>query len=57
MVFKKQKFKGKVPGYSVKTVDTTGAGDSFVGAFLVSLGKDGSILDVSNTPEHFQVFD
>lgn len=30
----------------MKAVDTTGAGDSFVGAFLVSLGKDGSILDV-----------
>ncbi|XP_039126120.1 fructokinase-2-like [Dioscorea cayenensis subsp. rotundata] len=28
-------FKGKVGGYSVKTVDTTGAGDAFVGAFLV----------------------
>ncbi|CAL9232291.1 unnamed protein product [Arabidopsis halleri] len=40
-----KKFKGRVPGYAVKAVDTTGAGDSFVGAFLVSLGKDGSILD------------
>lgn len=49
-----QKFKGRVPGYSVKTVDTTGAGDSFVGAFLFSLGKDGSILDVSATSNIFR---
>ncbi|XP_010529703.1 PREDICTED: probable fructokinase-5 [Tarenaya hassleriana] len=38
-------FKGRVPGYSVKTVDTTGAGDSFVGSFLFSLAKDISILE------------
>ncbi|KAJ4827504.1 hypothetical protein Tsubulata_024619 [Turnera subulata] len=38
-------FKGKVPGYSVKTVDTTGAGDAFVGAFLFSVAKDPSIFD------------
>lgn len=50
-----QKFKGKVPGYAVKAVDTTGAGDSFVGSFLVSLGKDGSILEVS-LHFFFQVF-
>jgi len=42
-----------VPGYAVKAVDTTGAGDSFVGAFLVSLGKDGSILDVRITKDVF----
>ncbi|KAL9671671.1 hypothetical protein QQ045_009241 [Rhodiola kirilowii] len=37
-------FKGKVSGYSVKTVDTTGAGDSFVGALLVSIASDPSIF-------------
>ncbi|XP_071710734.1 probable fructokinase-5 [Rutidosis leptorrhynchoides] len=37
-------FKGKVPGYSVKAVDTTGAGDSFVGSLLVSMAKDTSIF-------------
>ncbi|KAK9726581.1 hypothetical protein RND81_05G224700 [Saponaria officinalis] len=37
-------FKGSVKGYSVKTVDTTGAGDAFVGSFLFSLAKDSSIL-------------
>ncbi|CAK7340038.1 unnamed protein product [Dovyalis caffra] len=38
-------FKGKVPGFSVKTVDTTGAGDAFVGSLLVSVAKDTSIFD------------
>ena len=35
-----QEFKGRVSGFSVKTVDTTGAGDAFVGALLVSMAKD-----------------
>lgn len=35
-----QKLKrGRVARYSVKTVETTGAGDSIVSAFLVSLHK------------------
>ncbi|KNA23999.1 hypothetical protein SOVF_020170 [Spinacia oleracea] len=38
-------FKGSIQGYSVKTVDTTGAGDAFVGSFLYSLAKDSSILE------------
>ncbi|CAN0838954.1 Probable fructokinase-5 [Linum grandiflorum] len=38
-------FKGKVGGYSVKAVDTTGAGDAFVGSFLVSVAKDPSIFE------------
>ncbi|KAF3440924.1 hypothetical protein FNV43_RR19210 [Rhamnella rubrinervis] len=37
-------FKGKVGGFSVKTVDTTGAGDSFVGSLLLSMAKDFSIF-------------
>nr|GEV14736.1 probable fructokinase-5 [Tanacetum cinerariifolium] len=37
-------FKGKVSGYSVKAIDTTGAGDSFVGSLLVSMAKDSSIF-------------
>ncbi|KAL4566215.1 hypothetical protein LXL04_030327 [Taraxacum kok-saghyz] len=36
--------KGKVAGYSVKAVDTTGAGDSFVGSILCSIAKDDSIF-------------
>ncbi|CAN1340623.1 Probable fructokinase-5 [Linum perenne] len=38
-------FKGSVGGYSVKAVDTTGAGDAFVGSFLVSVAKDPSIFE------------
>ncbi|CAO2839956.1 unnamed protein product [Amaranthus hypochondriacus] len=37
-------FKGSIKGFAVKTIDTTGAGDSFVGSFLYSLAKDTSIL-------------
>ncbi|KAL3503812.1 hypothetical protein ACH5RR_033653 [Cinchona calisaya] len=37
-------FKGKVAGFSVKAVDTTGAGDSFVGSLLCSIAKDPSIF-------------
>ncbi|XP_057781566.1 fructokinase-2-like [Salvia miltiorrhiza] len=37
-------FKGCVPGYSVKAVDTTGAGDSFVGALLSKIVDDHSII-------------
>ncbi|KAK3039005.1 hypothetical protein RJ639_027490, partial [Escallonia herrerae] len=37
-------FKGKVDGFPVKAIDTTGAGDSFVGSFLVSVAKDNSIF-------------
>ena len=33
-------------GFSVKTVDTTGAGDAFVGALLVSIAKDTNIFRV-----------
>ncbi|KAF5741961.1 fructokinase-5 [Tripterygium wilfordii] len=38
-------FKGSVGGFSVKTVDTTGAGDAFVGALLVSVARDTTIFD------------
>ncbi|CAO2186676.1 unnamed protein product [Urochloa humidicola] len=37
-------FKGSVPGYKVNTVDTTGAGDAFVGSLLVNVAKDDSIF-------------
>ncbi|XP_077231174.1 uncharacterized protein LOC143864181 isoform X2 [Tasmannia lanceolata] len=37
-------FKGKVDGFSVETIDTTGAGDSFVGALLVAIAKDNSLF-------------
>ncbi|KAL4346443.1 hypothetical protein GQ457_17G025660 [Hibiscus cannabinus] len=35
-----QTFKGRVPGIKVKPVDTTGAGDAFVGGLLSSLASD-----------------
>ncbi|PIA29219.1 hypothetical protein AQUCO_06100014v1 [Aquilegia coerulea] len=38
-------FKGKISGFAVDTIDTTGAGDSFVGAFLYSVAKDNSIFE------------
>ncbi|XP_054823122.1 probable fructokinase-5 [Prosopis cineraria] len=40
-----KKFKGKVPGFKVNTVDTTGAGDSFVGSLLVSVANNPYISD------------
>ncbi|CAI0404085.1 unnamed protein product [Linum tenue] len=39
-----KEFKGRVSGIKVKAVDTTGAGDAFVGGFLSSLASDPSIL-------------
>ncbi|XP_022733894.1 probable fructokinase-5 isoform X1 [Durio zibethinus] len=41
--FTKQ-FKGKVNGFSVKTVDTTGAGDAFVGAVLFSMANQTNLF-------------
>nr|QWC93367.1 chloroplast fructokinase [Lilium davidii var. unicolor] len=38
-------FKGTVPGFAVKTIDTTGAGDAFVGSLLVSIAKDNSLFE------------
>nr|XP_043614979.1 probable fructokinase-7 [Erigeron canadensis] len=35
-----QKFKGRVPGVKVKPVDTTGAGDAFVGGILSIFASD-----------------
>ncbi|CAN1842539.1 Probable fructokinase-7 [Linum perenne] len=43
---KMQEFKGRVQGVKVKPVDTTGAGDAFVGGLLSSLASDSSILKV-----------
>jgi sugar/nucleoside kinase (ribokinase family) len=37
-----------VPGFKVDTVDTTGAGDAFVGSLLVNVAKDDSIFHVWN---------
>ncbi|KAL5721380.1 fructokinase [Ranunculus cassubicifolius] len=41
-------FKGKVEGFAVNTIDTTGAGDAFVGGFLHLIAKDSSILEEEN---------
>ncbi|KAI3888784.1 hypothetical protein MKX03_017427 [Papaver bracteatum] len=38
-------FKGSVEGYSVKTADTTGAGDAFIGSVLHSASRDSSVLE------------
>ncbi|KAL3641677.1 Fructokinase-2 [Castilleja foliolosa] len=37
-------FRGSIDGYHVKTVDTTGAGDSFVGALLGKIVDDHAII-------------
>ncbi|KAF2311821.1 hypothetical protein GH714_026925 [Hevea brasiliensis] len=39
-----KEFKGRVAGVKVKPVDTTGAGDAFVGGILRSLASDLSLL-------------
>ncbi|KAL5731095.1 fructokinase [Ranunculus cassubicifolius] len=41
-------FKGKVEGFAVNTIDTTGAGDAFVGGFLHLIAKDSSIFEEEN---------
>ena len=41
-----QQFKGRVPGVKVKAVDTTGAGDAFVGGLLYSLASDVNLYQV-----------
>ncbi|KAK6930554.1 Carbohydrate kinase PfkB [Dillenia turbinata] len=38
-------FHGSVEAFTVKTVDTTGAGDSFIGSLLCRLVEDRSILE------------
>ncbi|CAK8572163.1 unnamed protein product [Lathyrus sativus] len=38
-------FKGRVSGFAVNAVDTTGAGDAFVGALLTAVARDTSIFD------------
>lgn len=39
-----KQFRGSVEGYNVNAVDTTGAGDSFVGALLGKIVDDHSII-------------
>ena len=41
-----QEFRGRVAGVKVKPVDTTGAGDAFVGGILYSIASDQSIFQV-----------
>lgn len=43
-----QNFRGSVDPFKVKAVDTTGAGDSFVGALLCKIVDDQSVLQVLN---------
>lgn len=42
-----QNFRGSVEALSVKAVDTTGAGDAFVGALLCKIVNDQSVMEVS----------
>ncbi|OIW12494.1 hypothetical protein TanjilG_04658 [Lupinus angustifolius] len=37
-------FRGRVAGIKVKPVDTTGAGDAFVGGFIYSIASDQNVL-------------
>lgn len=41
-----QEFRGRVDGVEVKPVDTTGAGDAFVGGILSSIASDPHIVKV-----------
>lgn len=41
-----QEFRGRVGSVKVKAVDTTGAGDAFVGGILNSLASDINIIKV-----------
>ena len=41
-----QQFKGRVPAVKVKAVDTTGAGDAFVGGILNILASDMNLYEV-----------
>lgn len=45
-----QNFQGAVEGYNLKRVDTTGAGDAFVGALLHKIVDDFSIFQVNQSP-------
>ncbi|TYH11176.1 hypothetical protein ES288_A07G237100v1 [Gossypium darwinii] len=51
-----KKFKGKVNGYKVKTIDTTGASDAFVGAFLQAVAKDPNLFNDENKLKEALVF-
>lgn len=54
----KQNFHGEVAAFHVNTVDSTGAGDSFVGALLSKIVDDQSILEVrTHTLTQFNNFD
>lgn len=41
-----QQFKGMVPSIPVKAIDTTGAGDAFVGGLLYNLACDVNLYQV-----------
>jgi len=52
-----QDFHGAVDAFAVKQVDTTGAGDAFIGAMLSKLVEDQSVLQVSDKKfENYTVF-
>lgn len=41
-----QEFKGRVAGFKVHAVDTTGAGDAFVGGLLSIMASDPNLYKV-----------
>lgn len=46
---REQNFRGHVDAYHVNAVDTTGAGDSYVGALLCKIVDDHSLIEVTKT--------
>jgi sulfofructose kinase len=48
LVWKKQNQAGAIDALSVKSIDTTGAGDAFHGAFAAALAMDMAWLDILN---------
>jgi len=51
-LFVSQDFKGWVAGFEVDTVDTTGAGDSFVAGLLSIVAAHNHIYKVTNTTSY-----
>lgn len=51
-----KEFKGRVPGLKVKTVDTTGAGDAFMGAILFRLAAYSNLYEDEDKLRHALFF-
>lgn len=51
-----QSFRGSVDPFHVNAVDTTGAGDSYVGALLCKIVDDRAVLEVNTKIIHIKLF-